>query len=146
MNLDKCIHPCHHHHIKDIKHFHHPQSPLSLLSQLIPLSYPLNQWSATYHRLGYFSRVSNKCNHTVYTLLSGFFCVIIHVSLYHYFIFLLVSVVHCINIPHHLYWFQFSSVAQSCPTLCDRMDCSKPGLLVPHVLPEFAKFVPKNIV
>ena len=89
MSLDKCIHPCHHHHIKDIKHFHHPQSPLSLLSQLIPLSYPLNQWSATYHRLDYFSRVSNKCNHTVYILLSGFFWVIIHVSLYQFFIFLI---------------------------------------------------------
>ena len=30
----------------------------------------------------------------------------------------------------------FSSVAQSCPTLCDPMDCSNPGLLVPHQLPE----------
>ena len=30
----------------------------------------------------------------------------------------------------------FSSVAQSCPTLCDPMDCSMPGLLVPHQLPE----------
>ena len=27
---------------------------------------------------------------------------------------------------------QFSSVAQSCPTLCDPMDCSTPGLPVPH--------------
>ena len=25
--------------------------------------------------------------------------------------------------------YQFSSVAQSCPTLCDPMDCSMPGLL-----------------
>ena len=30
--------------------------------------------------------------------------------------------------------FQFSSVAQSCPTLCDPMDCSTPGLPVPHQL------------
>ena len=28
--------------------------------------------------------------------------------------------------------FQFSSVAQSCPTLCDLMDCSTPGLPVHH--------------
>ena len=28
--------------------------------------------------------------------------------------------------------FQFSSVAQSCPTLCDPMDCSTPGLPVRH--------------
>ena len=31
---------------------------------------------------------------------------------------------------------QFSSVAQSCPTLCDPMDCSMPGLPVHHQLPE----------
>ena len=34
---------------------------------------------------------------------------------------------------------QFSSVAQSCPTLCDPMNCSTPGLAVPHYLPEFAQ-------
>ena len=28
----------------------------------------------------------------------------------------------------------FSSVAQSCPTLCDPMDCSTPGLLIHHQL------------
>ena len=31
---------------------------------------------------------------------------------------------------------QFSSVAQSCPTLCDPMNCSTPGLTVHHQLPE----------
>ena len=31
------------------------------------------------------------------------------------------------------------SVAQSCPTLCDPMDCSTPGFPVPHHLPEFAQ-------
>ena len=35
--------------------------------------------------------------------------------------------------------FQFSSVAQSCPTLCDPMDCSMPGLPVHHHLPEFTQ-------
>ena len=35
--------------------------------------------------------------------------------------------------------FQFSSVAQSCLTLCDPMDCSTPGLLVHHQLPELAQ-------
>ena len=29
-------------------------------------------------------------------------------------------------------YFQFNSVAQSCPTLCDPMDCSMPGLPVHH--------------
>ena len=31
---------------------------------------------------------------------------------------------------------QFSSVAQSCPTLCNPMNCSMPGLSVQHQLPE----------
>ena len=34
---------------------------------------------------------------------------------------------------------QFSSVAQSCPTLCNPMNCSMPGLLVHHQLPEFTQ-------
>ena len=35
--------------------------------------------------------------------------------------------------------FQFSSVAQSCPTLCDPMDCSLPDLPVHHQLLELAQ-------
>ena len=34
---------------------------------------------------------------------------------------------------------QFRSVAQSCLTLCDSMDCSAPGLPVHHQLPEFTQ-------
>ena len=34
---------------------------------------------------------------------------------------------------------QFSSVAQSCPTLCDPMNCSTPSLPVRHQLPEFTQ-------
>ena len=34
---------------------------------------------------------------------------------------------------------QFSSVAQSCPTLCDPMNRSTPGLSVHHQLPEFTQ-------
>ena len=34
---------------------------------------------------------------------------------------------------------QFSSVAQSCPTLCDPMNCTMPGLPVHHQLPEFTQ-------
>ena len=41
------------------------------------------------------------------------------------------------------YWnedlVQFSSVAQSCPTLCDPMNRSTPGLPVHHLLPEFSQ-------
>ena len=38
-----------------------------------------------------------------------------------------------------LYSVQFSSVAQSCLTLCDPMDYSMPGLPVHHQLPEFTQ-------
>ena len=34
---------------------------------------------------------------------------------------------------------QFSSVAQSCLTLCDPMNCSTPGLPIHHWLPEFTQ-------
>ena len=41
----------------------------------------------------------------------------------------------------HLFYtsVQFSSVAQSCPTLCDPMNRSTPGLPVHHQLPEFTQ-------
>ena len=35
--------------------------------------------------------------------------------------------------------YQFSSVAQSCPTLCDPVNRSMPGLPVHHQLPEFTQ-------
>ena len=35
--------------------------------------------------------------------------------------------------------YQFSSVTQSCPTLCDPMNRSTPGLPVHHQLPEFTQ-------
>ena len=35
----------------------------------------------------------------------------------------------------------FSSVTQSCLTLCDPIDCSTPTLPVHHQLPEFIKFI-----
>ena len=42
--------------------------------------------------------------------------------------------------PHYTYYlFQFSSVAQSCLTLCDPMNRSTPGLPVHHQLPEFTQ-------
>ena len=34
---------------------------------------------------------------------------------------------------------QFNSVAQSCRTLCDPMDCKTPGFPVHHQLPEFVQ-------
>ena len=40
------------------------------------------------------------------------------------------------KVPHEI---QFSSVAQVCPTLCDPMNSSKPGLPVHNQLPEFTQ-------
>ena len=40
---------------------------------------------------------------------------------------------------YSLFSLHFSSVAQSCLTLCNLMDCSKPGLPVHHQLPEFTQ-------
>ena len=34
---------------------------------------------------------------------------------------------------------QFSSLTQSCPTLCNPMNCSMPGLPIHHQLPEFTQ-------
>ena len=44
-----------------------------------------------------------------------------------------------INKFFHLLSVQVSSVAQSCPTVCDPMNQSMPGLPVHHQLPEFIK-------
>ena len=49
----------------------------------------------------------------------------------------------CVFLPPHLSCFDGSlmpscSVAQSCPTLCNPMDCRVPGFPVLHYLPEFA--------
>ena len=45
----------------------------------------------------------------------------------------------CTGFFQQEYWSGFSSVAQSCPTLCDPMGCSTPGLPVHHQLLEFTQ-------
>ena len=49
----------------------------------------------------------------------------------------------CISFSLGWFWslipVQFSSVAQSCPTLCNPMNCSMPGLPVHHQLLEFTQ-------
>ena len=46
---------------------------------------------------------------------------------------------HCIKMYTAKLKVQFSSVTQSCPTLCDPMNRSTPGLPVHHQLPEFTQ-------
>ena len=38
-----------------------------------------------------------------------------------------------------MFLFYIRSVAQSCPTLCDPMNCSTPDLPIHHQLPEFTE-------
>ena len=40
---------------------------------------------------------------------------------------------------HAVFSLRCCSVTQSCPTLCDPMDCRMPGFPVPNHLPEFAQ-------
>ena len=54
------------------------------------------------------------------------------------------SQAHIVLIKFTSIWFsfafsQFSSVTQSCPTLCDPMDCNTPGFPVHHQLLEHAQ-------
>ena len=49
---------------------------------------------------------------------------------------------HDFTAKHH----QFSSVAQLCPTLCNPMDCSMPGLPVHHQLPSLPKLMSIELV
>ena len=47
----------------------------------------------------------------------------------------------CVWWPFWSHWVQFSSVAQSCLTLCDPKPCSMPGLPVHHLLLEFTQLM-----
>ena len=57
---------------------------------------------------------------------------------FHFKLSLLTTIVE-VTIISLLYSVQFSSVVQSCPTLCDPMNRSTPGLPVHHQLPEFTQ-------
>ena len=47
--------------------------------------------------------------------------------------FLPINILSSNTVPHFFLGIQFSSVAQSCPTIWDPMDCSMPGLPVHHL-------------
>ena len=48
----------------------------------------------------------------------------------------LMAIIHSVSIDENIV---HCSVAKSCLTLCDPMDCSTPGFPVLHYLPEFAQ-------
>ena len=45
----------------------------------------------------------------------------------------------CHTLKKPIFYYQFRSVAQSCPTLCNPIDCSTPGLPIQCQLLEFAQ-------
>ena len=52
--------------------------------------------------------------------------------------------IYCSDVRTNHHWHTLSSVtsvAQSCPTLCDPMNCSTPGLPVHYHLPEFTQLM-----
>ena len=67
------------------------------------------------------------------------------ISWYNYFLFL--CIMHSTHYHLHYYatvhltpvFIQFTSVTQSCPTLCNPIDCSMPGLPVHHQLKQFTQ-------
>ena len=72
-----------------------------------------------------------------------------YLILYYYFYIYFLFSVNIMSVPGLSWRFlfkkgsvQFSSTAQSCPTLCDPMGCSTPGFPVHHQLPE----LPQNHV
>ena len=65
-------------------------------------------------------------------------CLVLHINLFH-LCFQLAEINFMTNIKTSTRQFQFSSVAQSCPTLCNPTDCSMPGFPVHHQLLEFTQ-------
>ena len=90
------------------------------------------------------------CIATIFQELSLFFKWILYSELLNNFSFLISGIQRRIRLLTAVYFKavfnssdalalqvdQFSSVTQLCPTLCDHIDCSMPGLPVHHQLPE----------
>ena len=68
-------------------------------------------------------------------LIFNFLCFSKHIVFHFFCCFLCLELIPHFSSPS----VQFSSVAQSCPILCDPMDCSTPGLPVHYQLPELAQ-------
>ena len=64
-------------------------------------------------------------------------CLTINLKFLLLLIYVLILMENCTHLPNN--FFSFSSVAQSCPILCDPMNRSTPGLPVHHKLPEFTQ-------
>ena len=56
-----------------------------------------------------------------------------------FFLSILIRSSYLVRIYVHVFSYCWCSVAQSCPTLCDPMDCSMPGFYILHYLPKLAQ-------
>ena len=86
------------------------------------------------------SNMTSRLNHHHHGVMECSNFILLHVVVQfsqHHFLKLL-SFLHCIFLTP-LTQIQIRSVAQSCPTLCDPMNHSMPGLPVHHQLPEFTQ-------
>ena len=141
----------------------HPCVCLSSLLSLLPRCIPLYGYTTIYlcthllFNLWFFFRFwlswTNLPRASVYKSLCGymfsgfflfffFFKKTIEIIIWLFFILLLLWITFS-NIKYifklHILSDQIRSVAQSCPTLCDPMNHSTPGLPVHHQLPEFTQ-------
>ena len=57
------------------------------------------------------------------------------------FCLVIVSLITCLSFSFFIHKMRITSVAQSCPTLCNPKDCSMPGFPVHHQLLEFTKLL-----
>ena len=113
------------------------------------------RWMVILHNLSVGKQVENYYSYYTIEMFSSFSLKLIYVIMY--VIKLLNLWLFSIFLKFILYWrrvdlqccvtfccitviqFQFSSVAQSCPTLCDPMDCSRSGFPVNHWLLELTQ-------
>ena len=94
----------------------------------------MNKYFVTYHFLkSIWKKVSVFCRLLLYRIWKIFTIVKILLSLNRW------SFVLFQKLWVQFSSVQFSSVAQSCPALCDPMNGSTPGLPVHHQLPEFTR-------
>ena len=92
--------------------------------------------------LRYFSLHWDQENILDYLL--GVYCGSFHILIYNstgvdFFVFMVYEIRMKLFFFFPFFSLQFRSVAQSCPTLCDPMNRSTPGLPVHHQLPEFTQ-------
>ena len=74
----------------------------------------------------------HNSNVHLYRMMPPTFCIL--TTVYALFCSILSTTLRAVNLLFLI--IGFSSVAQSCPTLCDPTNCSTPGLPVHHQLPE----------